>query len=349
MARSVLAWRSLAAVSPGLGGSAAARPRRTRADRRHRRAAAAAAGGERPHRGHHARGDRAPARPQRRGPAARRRRRGRAPARPRRRPGRRRHPRRELRADPGARSTASRSPTPRPGTTISTCRSRSRTSSASRCSRAPASRVWGPNAFGGVVNIVTRRPAGRSLQLEARGRGARLPRGGRPRSRADAGGFAGAAHGLGESFRRLPAQHRLRDRDGQLLRFGPGRRLRACASWPATPARTSAPTASTPTSSRTSARTRRPPSRVSPGILAAARCSLTPKLSWRRHDDHYLLDSDRPAFYENRHRTDVGGLELQATDRHRRGGDGARRRTGRASGSTARTSATTSAGAAGSS
>ena len=37
------------------------------------------------------------------------------------------------------------------------------------------------------------------------------------------------------------------------------------------------------------------------------------KLNWRRHKDHYLLDYTQPAFYENFHTTDVFQGEIQAT------------------------------------
>jgi vitamin B12 transporter len=37
------------------------------------------------------------------------------------------------------------------------------------------------------------------------------------------------------------------------------------------------------------------------------------KLNWRRHKDHYLLDYTQPVFYENFHTTDVFQAEIQAT------------------------------------
>lgn len=40
--------------------------------------------------------------------------------------------------------------------------------------------------------------------------------------------------------------------------------------------------------------------------------SLTARGYWRRHDDMFLLKRDNPAFYKNTHRTDVFGAELHA-------------------------------------
>jgi len=40
---------------------------------------------------------------------------------------------------------------------------------------------------------------------------------------------------------------------------------------------------------------------------------LSGKLNWRRHKDHYLLDYTQPEFYENFHTTDVFQGEIQAT------------------------------------
>jgi len=39
--------------------------------------------------------------------------------------------------------------------------------------------------------------------------------------------------------------------------------------------------------------------------------SLIPKIYWRRHNDRFLLNYMNPSFYENNHRTDVYGGELQ--------------------------------------
>ncbi len=41
--------------------------------------------------------------------------------------------------------------------------------------------------------------------------------------------------------------------------------------------------------------------------------SLTPKLYWREHKDYFILDKENPAFYQNEHTTDIYGMELQST------------------------------------
>jgi iron complex outermembrane receptor protein len=41
--------------------------------------------------------------------------------------------------------------------------------------------------------------------------------------------------------------------------------------------------------------------------------SFSPKIYWRRNDDNYLLDYQRPSFYQNIHQTNVYGAELQSS------------------------------------
>ena len=41
--------------------------------------------------------------------------------------------------------------------------------------------------------------------------------------------------------------------------------------------------------------------------------SISPKIYWRRNDDNYLLDYEHPEFYQNIHQTNVYGAELQST------------------------------------
>lgn len=41
--------------------------------------------------------------------------------------------------------------------------------------------------------------------------------------------------------------------------------------------------------------------------------TFSPKIYWRRNDDDYQLDYERPAFYENFHQTNVYGAEIQAS------------------------------------
>ena len=41
--------------------------------------------------------------------------------------------------------------------------------------------------------------------------------------------------------------------------------------------------------------------------------TISPKLNYRRNDDRYLLDYTNPSFYENIHHTDVYGFEIQSS------------------------------------
>ncbi len=40
---------------------------------------------------------------------------------------------------------------------------------------------------------------------------------------------------------------------------------------------------------------------------------ISPKIFWRRNDDNYLLDYEKPSFYQNIHQTNVYGAEVQAS------------------------------------
>lgn len=41
--------------------------------------------------------------------------------------------------------------------------------------------------------------------------------------------------------------------------------------------------------------------------------SITPKIYWRRNDDEFLLNYENPSFYRNVHQTDIWGAEIQST------------------------------------
>lgn len=41
------------------------------------------------------------------------------------------------------------------------------------------------------------------------------------------------------------------------------------------------------------------------------RVAFSPKLYWRRHEDDFVLDRDRPDWFRNQHETDVYGVEIQ--------------------------------------
>jgi iron complex outermembrane receptor protein len=175
--------------------------------------------------------------------------------------------------------------------------------------KGPASRLFGPNAFGGVVNIVTRRPAGRAASFGAAG-----GEHGYLAGAASASADAGAAARLSASASRSDGYRPNTDFEIGTLSFSgyvpagaSGVRLLA--------GRTSKDFGANGFYSDRFPN-QREDTRASFVSLAAdagaGALTLAPRLFWRRHDDHYLLDADRPAFYENRHRTDVGGAEVRA-------------------------------------
>ena len=41
--------------------------------------------------------------------------------------------------------------------------------------------------------------------------------------------------------------------------------------------------------------------------------SISPKIYWRRNDDNYLLDYENPSFYQNIHQTNIYGAEIQSS------------------------------------
>ncbi|MHB8894642.1 MAG: TonB-dependent receptor plug domain-containing protein [Candidatus Geothermincolia bacterium] len=177
--------------------------------------------------------------------------------------------------------------------------------------KGPASRIWGPNAFGGVVNIVTRRAAGRSLGLQAQV-GEHGARAGAASVSADSGGFAGR---LSASGSRSDGYRHNTDYEIGTLSFagsvplGPTS-LGVLAGYTGKDFGANGFYAAAYPNQREDTQT----SFVSlSGDLGGGRLLVTPKLFWRRHEDHYLLDGTRPSLYENRHQTDSGGLELQAT------------------------------------
>ena len=49
------------------------------------------------------------------------------------------------------------------------------------------------------------------------------------------------------------------------------------------------------------------------GELGNSDLYFSPKIFWRHHDDDYILDFNRPAFYRNIHKTDSYGFEIQSS------------------------------------
>lgn len=177
--------------------------------------------------------------------------------------------------------------------------------------RGPGSRIWGPNAFAGAVNIVTRGAAGRSVTAQAQG-GSHGSAAGDVALAGDAGGLAGR---LGLSGSRS---------DG--YRFNTDYEIGTASLTGVVPLGTLGLDVLAGHTEKDFGANgfysdRYPNQRedtattfVSLGEdFAAANLLVSPRLSWRQHRDHYVLDFRSPSLYENRHRTDVLGAELQAT------------------------------------
>jgi iron complex outermembrane receptor protein len=177
--------------------------------------------------------------------------------------------------------------------------------------RGAASRAWGPNAFAGVVNIVTRRAAGRSLTAQAQGGEHGTFRGAAALS-ADAGAFAGRVSASGS---RTDGYRHNTDHEIGTFTFS--------GTVPAGPIGLDvlAGHAEKDFGANGFYSDRFPNQREDTGTtfvsigedFVGERFVVAPRLSWRRHRDHYVLDGDNPALYENRHRTDVFGAEIRAS------------------------------------
>jgi iron complex outermembrane receptor protein len=177
--------------------------------------------------------------------------------------------------------------------------------------RGPGSRVWGPNAFTGAVNIVTRASAGRSLAAQAQG-GAHGSAAGNVELAADAGGFAGR---LGLSGSRSDGYRHNTDYEIGSASLG-GVVPLGLLGLDVLAGHTEKDFGANgfysdryPNQREDTATTF-----VSLGEdFAGDTFIVSPRLSWRQHRDHYVLDFRTPSLYENRHRTDTLGAELQAT------------------------------------
>lgn len=179
--------------------------------------------------------------------------------------------------------------------------------------RGPGSAVYGADAFGGVINIVTRRRARTGMA-----------------ARADGGSFgsvgaAASAHYGGDAVRAgATAEHRRSDghRPGTdyeittahatveaplagrplRARVGVARRAFGAAKFYTSP---EAPFDEFETTRVLSAA-------VAWDAPVSAPFALEPRLAVRRHDDDFVLQRDDPAFYRNVHRTWQLGGELTA-------------------------------------
>lgn len=172
--------------------------------------------------------------------------------------------------------------------------------------RGHGSRLFGPNAFGGVINIITRERRGNEASLRAT-----------YGEHAFAEGAASGSYLAGPTAHRLSLAHRRSDgyrhntdftvstaSYGVSLPAGPNtvtlsagyadRRFGANSFYAGMPNEWE----HTRTYTFSAA-----------GEAKLGTMSLSPRLSWRRHEDEFLLDRDDPTLYRNTHTTDVYDAE----------------------------------------
>ncbi len=181
--------------------------------------------------------------------------------------------------------------------------------------RGPASTLYGADAMGGVVNIVTRAP---STHVEGRVEGGSYG----SVSGSLAGGFraggtrvAGAA-GYGRSDGHRPGTDHTGGQvqlEASSALFGGNLSTQAGQSWKDFGAADFyAPFPSyEETRTATLAASWRGP--------VARDLELQPRIYWRRHRDYFVLDRADPAFYSNRHTSGQAGAEVTARYRHESG------------------------------
>lgn len=173
------------------------------------------------------------------------------------------------------------------------------------------SHVYGPNAFSGIINIITRNGSKKSLSLEAAGGqnnyydynlGASYPAGNLGNhlsfSRQKSDGYI---HNTGFGITNFSYKSSLKIENGDLnLFFGYNDKKFGANSFysDAFPNQWE----------HTTTKFLNLSGNIGSGIF-----SISPKIYWRRNDDDYQLDYQNPSFYENIHQSDTYGAELQST------------------------------------
>jgi iron complex outermembrane receptor protein len=176
--------------------------------------------------------------------------------------------------------------------------------------RGPASTVHGADAVGGVINIVTRA-------------------GGQSRARLESGSFGtvglALAHTVSLDGSRLDAAADLRRSDGhrpgtdyemgqgRLALSTPlaGRNLRASVGWASRNFGAKSFYGGNPAWDEFE-KTRAATATLALHSAPDARLAIDPVLSFRRHDDDFVLQRDDPSFYQNQHTTDQAGGKIGA-------------------------------------
>ena len=170
------------------------------------------------------------------------------------------------------------------------------------------SRLYGPNAFGGVINIITRKREHKAARLEALAGDYGLRE-----------GTVSLSHPLGTSSHHLSLSKRTSggyraatDFDistvsyGFSIPIGPGMSDLSFGYMAKEFGANSFYSDKYPNEWENTNTTF-----LSAGFyLEEDRFSFSSKFHWRRHGDDFLLDRERPAWYRNRHTTDLSGVDL---------------------------------------
>lgn len=175
--------------------------------------------------------------------------------------------------------------------------------------RGPASALYGADAVGGVINIVTRRSDGVVARVEGGSFGT-----GEASVRAGGGSEALRGQLAGEARRSDGFRPGTDYREGMLRGGGSatvgGRELRADLGYAARDFGARAFYTPPDAPYDEYEKTRTGTLLLSWDAPATARFALTPRVSVRRHDDDFMLKRDDPSFYENVHHSWQAGAEL---------------------------------------
>jgi len=172
------------------------------------------------------------------------------------------------------------------------------------------SRLYGPNAFGGVINIITKKGRSRGATMRAT-----------VGEHAFAEGSASLAYPVGRTGHRLSLAWQASDgyREdtefaittlsyGASLPLGPGG---VEVSFGYADRKFGANSFYSDAFPDEWERTKTLSLGVK-GEVRGGRVTFSPSVSWRRHKDDFILDRARPDWYRNRHTTDVYSVELQS-------------------------------------
>jgi len=179
------------------------------------------------------------------------------------------------------------------------------------------SSIYGPNAFGGVVNIITNEPGGNTLSTKVTGGDNGFVEGlissnfqiGGVRNRFSLSKSVSNGYRHNTDFDILTITNNSLIKVGNRtfnLMGGYSRRIFGANDFYASNYPNQHEDIKTGTIQVT-------------GRIPVSGFEISPGIYWRRNNDEFLLDFERPEWYRNRHRTDVIGVEIQIRFRSRFG------------------------------